>query len=67
MDRPTRIPKSRRHAMSRLAKETRGATAIEYGMIAAVIVIVMIVSFREVAAVTIGMWNNVNTKVTTAQ
>jgi pilus assembly protein Flp/PilA len=67
MDRPTRAPKSPRRALSRLGQDIRGATAIEYGLIAAIIVITMIASFSEVAKTTIGVWDNVNSKVTNAR
>ena len=49
-----------------LAGHCRAATAVEYGLILAMIVIAMIVSLSTFANVTIGMWNNVNTKVTQA-
>jgi pilus assembly protein Flp/PilA len=49
-----------------LAADCKGATAVEYGLILAMIVIAMIVSLSTVANVTIDMWNNVNTKVTQA-
>ncbi|UVO49105.1 Flp family type IVb pilin [Sphingomonas sp. SUN019] len=67
MDRPTRAPKSPRRLLSRLSGDVRGATAIEYGLIVAVIVIAMIASFTEVAKTTIDVWNNINTKVTKAR
>lgn len=53
-------------AASRLAGNVRAATAVEYGLIIACIVIVMVVSLHGLANVTTGMWNNVSTKVTTA-
>ncbi|TPG54553.1 Flp family type IVb pilin [Sphingomonas glacialis] len=46
--------------------DNRGATAVEYGLIIALIVIAMVVSLTGLANTTIGMWGNVNTKVTTA-
>ena len=51
---------------TRLWRDRRGATAVEYGLIVAVIVIAMLASFREVANTTVGMWGNVNSKVATA-
>lgn len=51
----------------RLLGDRKGGTAIEYGLIAALIVITMIASFVEVARTTTGMWNNVNTKIDDAR
>lgn len=42
----------------------RGATAVEYGLIIAMIVLAMIAALNNVATKTIGMWNNVATEVT---
>jgi len=50
-----------------LAKDSKGGTAIEYGLIAALVVITMVASFVELANVTTGMWGNVNTKIETAR
>jgi pilus assembly protein Flp/PilA len=50
----------------RLAKDSRGATAVEYGLILAMIVLVMVVALGQVADITVGMWGNVNTKVSAA-
>jgi len=52
--------------LQRLMRETRAATAVEYGLILALIVIAMVASFVNVANSTTTMWNNVSTKVTTA-
>ncbi|MGY2735725.1 Flp family type IVb pilin [Sphingomonas sp. UYP23] len=49
-----------------LLGDKRGATAIEYGLIVALIVIAMIVSLSGLANITIAMWGNVNAKVSTA-
>jgi pilus assembly protein Flp/PilA len=49
--------------LQRLGSNRRGATAIEYGLIAALIVIAMIASLKGLANVTTGMWNNVSTQV----
>ena len=51
----------------RLAKNRRGGTAIEYGLIAALVVITMIAAFIQVADSTIGLWQNTNTKMETAR
>lgn len=44
----------------------KAATAVEYGLIVALIVIAMVASFKDVANATITMWGNVNTKVAAA-
>ncbi len=43
----------------------RGATAIEYGLILALIALAIISAVTNVANKTITMWNNVATEVTT--
>ncbi|MEH3160209.1 MAG: Flp family type IVb pilin [Sphingomonas taxi] len=47
-------------------RDSRGATAVEYGLILALIVIVMIVALKGLAGVTIAMWTDVSTKVVAA-
>jgi pilus assembly protein Flp/PilA len=64
--RPSRTKPPRARALRQLLRDTRGGTAIEYGLIVALIVIVMMASFMAVADVTQGMWRNVSTKVTQA-
>lgn len=54
-------------ALARLVADDRGATAVEYGMIAAVIILTMVVAFKDVANSTVSMWGNVNTKVENAR
>lgn len=51
----------------KLAKDRAGGTAIEYGLIAALVVITMVASFIELANTTTGMWNNVQTRIETAR
>lgn len=41
----------------------RGGTAIEYGLIVALVVIAMIAGMTGVSTKTIGMWNNVSNTV----
>jgi len=54
-------------SIRRLAKNRRGGTAIEYGLIAALVVITMIAAFMQVADSTIGLWQNTNAKMETAR
>ncbi len=51
----------------RLLRDRKGGTAIEYGLIVALIVIAMIASLQGVANTTVGMWGNINTAVATAR
>lgn len=51
----------------RLGRDRRGGTAIEYGLILALIVITMIVAFVDVASTTTQMWGNVSNKVERAR
>ncbi|AUW58855.1 Flp family type IVb pilin [Sphingobium sp. SCG-1] len=48
---------------SALAASERGATAVEYGLICAMIVLGMIVALQGVATKTMNMWNNVSNEV----
>jgi len=50
----------------RLQRDTRGATAVEYGLIIALIVIVMISAMQEFANETIAMWGAVEDQYETA-
>lgn len=47
-------------------RNTRGATAVEYGLIVAMIVIVMIVALKQVANANTNIWGTVSTKVVAA-
>ena len=46
-----------------LAECQRGATAVEYGLIVALIVLAIIVAMASVATKTINMWSNVSNEV----
>jgi len=52
---------------TRLRRDRRGATAIEYGLIVALIVIAMIGALTQLASVTTDMWSNVSSKVVNAR
>lgn len=49
-----------------LWRDRRGATAVEYGLIVALVVIAIIASIMGLASVTTDMWNNVSNKVSNA-
>lgn len=51
------------HLLRQLAECRKAATAVEYGLIAALIVIAMIGALQGLAGTTVGMWDNVATKV----
>ncbi|MCE7797276.1 Flp family type IVb pilin [Sphingobium sufflavum] len=46
-----------------MKRDARGATAVEYGLIVALIVLAIIVAINQVATKTNGMWNNISNKV----
>ena len=47
--------------LRKLVRSDRGATAIEYGLIIALVVLGMMIGLTNFANATIGMWNNVST------
>jgi pilus assembly protein Flp/PilA len=49
--------------LKRIGTDNSGATAIEYGLIAALIVIAMLGALNGVASETNSMWDNVTTRV----
>ncbi len=44
----------------RLIQDERGVSAVEYGLIIALIVLAMVAGLAQVATATTGMWNNVS-------
>jgi pilus assembly protein Flp/PilA len=50
--------------IKKVLRDNRGATAIEYGLIIALIVIAIIVAVQSVATETTGMWAFVRERVT---
>ena len=56
----------RRRKAADLRRDSRGATAVEYGLIAALIVIVMVVALKQVARANTDVWQQVSTKVVNA-
>lgn len=61
------LPRRLLRLFRRVAAEDRAATAVEYGLIVSLIVIVMLVTFIELAKTTTGMWNNVSNQVAAAR
>jgi pilus assembly protein Flp/PilA len=49
-----------------IRKDERGATAVEYGLILALIFLAVAGAIQGVASVTIGMWGNVSNEVSAA-
>ncbi|VVT17474.1 Flp family type IVb pilin [Erythrobacter sp. EC-HK427] len=58
---------SAQHFLKRLLHDDRGATAVEYGLIVALIFIAMIVALQGLATETVTMWNGVDSKVVAAR
>lgn len=52
--------------LRRLIRDRKAATAVEYGLILALIVIAIIAGLQMFATTTINMWNNVSTAVVTS-
>lgn len=52
--------------LKNIVDDTTGATAIEYGLIASLIVVAMLAALQSVASSTNMMWNNVETRATAA-
>jgi pilus assembly protein Flp/PilA len=50
--------------LRRLLASNKGATAVEYGLIIAMIVLAMMAALTNVASKTNGMWGNVANEVT---
>jgi pilus assembly protein Flp/PilA len=47
-----------------IVRDRRGATAVEYGFILALITLIVAVGIGNVATTTVGLWNMVSNKVT---
>ena len=50
-----------------LVRDRRAATAVEYGLILALVVLTMMGALTGVASVTTNMWGNISSKVQTAR
>lgn len=55
------------HKLRLLAECRKAATAVEYGLILALVVLAMFGALQMTAGATIDMWNNVSTKVENAR
>jgi len=55
-----------RRTLRRLLADQGGATAIEYGLIAALIVIAMIGALSQLGGGALGMWGKIHTQVVDA-
>ncbi|MCP8891073.1 Flp family type IVb pilin [Sphingomonas faeni] len=64
---PATIPPFLLRTMARALRESRGATAVEYGLILAFVVIAMIVGLTGLAGSTTRMWTYVETRVAGAR
>ncbi len=54
---------SMRTGLKRLLRDKRGATAIEYGLIAALVVLGAFLGIKNFATTSVNMWNNVSNTV----
>ncbi len=54
-----------RMTLRMLGRDSRGATAIEYGLIAALIVIAMMGGLRTLGGGTNGMWGKIGNEIST--
>lgn len=63
LNREKRVRDSLARLFSRMWADSRGASAVEYGLIMALVVLAMIVSLKGLANTTTGMWNHVSTRV----
>lgn len=52
-----------RHIFSILRTDEKAATAIEYGLIVSLVVIAIIAALTTFSGASIGMWNNVSTRI----
>jgi pilus assembly protein Flp/PilA len=55
------------NTIRRIVRSEDGATAVEYGLIVSLIVLVMFAGLKNVGDGTVNMWNKVSNKVVNAQ
>ena len=58
--------RSLRRSMRALPRDTHGGTAIEYGLVVALIFLAALAALQGVANTTVGIWNDIGNKVTNA-
>lgn len=63
---PTAFRALAHRTLHRALRDTRGATAVEYALIIAMIVLVMIVGLTAMAKPTIEIWNGISANVANA-
>ena len=54
------------HHLLRLMRDSKAATAVEYGLIVALIFLAILVGVVSLANTTVGMWNNTQAAVRNA-
>lgn len=59
-------PMDRKRRLGKLFRDSRAATAVEYGLIMALVVLVLIGALVNLADTTVNMWNNISDRVTNA-
>ncbi|MDO6413586.1 Flp family type IVb pilin [Sphingomonas sp. BIUV-7] len=52
-----------RHLLTKLCRDARGATAIEYGLIVSLVVIAIVAGISSVGGATGNLWGNMANKV----
>lgn len=57
-----RVGMARLRRLSNILRDVQGASTVEYGLIIAMIVLVMFLALQGVADETVGMWTDVSTK-----
>ena len=57
-----KVAMARFQSLSKLPRNTRGASSVEYGVILAMVVLVIFLAMQGLATETIGMWDEVSTK-----
>ena len=55
-----------RKLLKAIASDISGATAVEYGLILALVFLAMLAAVQNFGNASIGMWNNIATKVKAA-
>ncbi|HKT86746.1 MAG TPA: Flp family type IVb pilin [Novosphingobium sp.] len=55
-----------KYVLNQLLRDETGASAVEYGLILAMIVLAMMAALNSVATSTIDMWNDVTAKTSAA-